>query len=65
MANQSPRVPEHVPVNAAFRRGQLRIGPHRLEDHTVWVATDDLGVVALAGSREALLDALAGETRRP
>ncbi|MCL9795250.1 hypothetical protein [Frankia sp. AgKG'84/4] len=41
------------------RRGSLRIDTYELGGHQVWVATDDVGVVALAGNRKELDDVLA------
>ncbi|KJE22473.1 hypothetical protein FF36_03165 [Frankia torreyi] len=59
MGSPTPRIPRHVPVDAAARHGTLRIADYQLGDHLVWAATDDLGVVALAGTREELQRALA------
>ncbi|WP_041939348.1 MULTISPECIES: hypothetical protein [Frankia] len=58
MASPTPRIPRHIPVDAAARHGSLRIADYQIGDHRVWAATDDLGVVALAGTREELQQAL-------
>ncbi len=54
-----PHVPPHRPVAVGHRRGSLHIDAYELGGHQVWVATDEAGVVALAGSRKELDDVLA------
>jgi hypothetical protein len=59
MSSPTPRIPRHVPVDAAARRGTLSIAEYQLGDHLVWAATDELGVVAMAATREELQRELA------
>ncbi|WP_220386496.1 hypothetical protein [Frankia sp. ArI3] len=49
----------HAPVAPAHRHGHVRLAQYELGGHLVWAATDDAGVVALAGSRDELERVLA------
>ncbi|WP_261558132.1 hypothetical protein [Frankia tisae] len=58
MIAPTPRIPRHIPIDTAARRGTLQIASYQVGDHLVWAATDNLGIVALAGTREELQRAL-------
>jgi hypothetical protein len=55
----TPRIPAHRTIAHPERVGELGIETHVIGGHTIWVAVDELGVVALAGSEEELRRALA------
>jgi hypothetical protein len=59
MTKHPPRVPEHRPIAHVDRAGEIKIETHVVGGHRIWVAVDDVGVVALAGSEDALHHVLA------
>jgi hypothetical protein len=54
MTKHAPRVPDHRPIAHVDREGDLKIETHVIGGHRVWVAVDELGVVAIAGSEDEL-----------
>lgn len=56
----TPRTPGHIPRGWARRCGARRVESRTVGGHTVWMAADALGIVALANSTEALHETLGG-----